>query len=117
MTFAEWKASRPVRAMFAKLDLTDILDAAMSWRSLRVQIVEFNDCDEGNFVTIARDCDGVASSGERILLHAICYVVDFAWLADELSGTDKIGGWTWRNMDRASGEHRRCVAACIGADI
>jgi hypothetical protein len=23
----------------------------------------------------------------------------------------------WRNMDRASGEHRRCVAACIGAEI
>jgi hypothetical protein len=103
--------------MFRKLDLTDILDAATSWRSLRALIVDFNDPDEGHFVDRARDCDGVASSGERILLHAICYVTDFAWLADELAGTDKTGGTAWRNMDRASGEHRRCVAACIGAEI
>jgi hypothetical protein len=117
MTFTEWKASRPVRAMFAKLDLTDILDTATSWRSLRALIVDFNDCDKGNFVARARDCDGVASSGERVLLHAILYVTDFAGLADEL-GTDNGGkSRVWQNMDRASGEHRRCVAACIGAEI
>jgi hypothetical protein len=115
MTFAEWKASRPVQAMFDKLALFDILDAATSWRSLRALIVDFNGCDQGNFVALVRDCG--CSSGERILLHAICYVTDFAWLADELSGTDKTGGMTWRNMDRASGEHRRCVAVCIGAEI
>jgi hypothetical protein len=112
VTFPEWKASRPVRAMFRKLGLSDILDAALSWRALRALIVRFNDPDKGHFVTLVRDCDGVASSGERILLHAICYVVDFAWLADELAE-----GKAWRNMDRASGEHQRCVAACIGAEI
>jgi hypothetical protein len=119
MTFAEWKVSRPARDMFRKLDLADILDAATSWRSLRALIVDFNDCDKGNFVALVRDCG--CSSGERILLHAICYVTDFAWLADELAGIDKVNGkprgMAWRNMDRASGEHRRCVAACIGAEI
>jgi hypothetical protein len=120
MPFAEFKASRPARDMFDKMGLLDCLETATSWRSLRFLVVEFNGADEGNFVALARDCNGVASSGERILLHAILYVTDFAWLADELAGADeadgKPRGKTWRNMDRASGEHRRCVAACIGAE-
>jgi hypothetical protein len=120
MTFDEWKNARPVRDMFRKLDLTDYLEPAQSWRSLRLLIVEFNDGNNGNFVEFVRDCNGAASSGERILLHAICYVCDFAWLADELSGTANVDGKpfgaAWRNMDRANGEHRRCVAACIGAE-
>jgi hypothetical protein len=119
MTFAEWQASRPAREMFRKLGLLDYLEEAASWRSLRRLIVDFNDNSDGKFpfVDLARRCDGVASSGERILLHAILYVTDFAWLADEL-GTDNGGkSRVWQNMDRASGEHRRCVAACIGAEI
>jgi hypothetical protein len=125
MTFNEFKASDPARSMFRKMGLLEYLESATSWRMLRALIVDFNGCDAGRFVTLARDCDGVASSGERILLHAICYVVDFAWLADELAGvsrheqrdgTEIVAGKAWRNMDRASGEHRRCVAACIGAE-
>ena len=117
MTFPEWQTSRPVRDMFAKLGLHDYLASAASWRMLRALIVDFNDGDKGNFVQLARVCDGVTSSGERVLLHAILYVTDFAWLADELAGVDKKGiGMAWRDMDRASGEHRRCVAACIGAE-
>ena len=112
MTFAEFKAGAPARAMFRKMGLQEYLEAAQSWRSLRKLIVHFNDAEEGNFAALARDCDGVASSGERVLLHAILYVTDFAWLADELAE-----GKAWRNMDRASGEHRRAVAACIGAEV
>ena len=52
---------------------------------LRALIVGFNGADESNFVVLARQCDGVASSGERVLLHAILYVTDFASLADELA--------------------------------
>jgi hypothetical protein len=111
MTFLEFKASAPARAMFRKMGLLEYLDDASSWRELRALIVQFNDCDKGNFVDIAKACDGVASSGERVLLHAILYVTDFAWLADELAE-----GKAWRNMDRASGDHRRAVAACIGAE-
>jgi hypothetical protein len=110
MDFKRWKACDPVRSMFWKMDLLEQLEAANSWRSLRSVMVAFNGCDEGRFVALARDCDGVCSSGERVLLHAILYVTDFAWLADELAG-----GHAWRNMDRASGDHRLAVAACIGA--
>jgi hypothetical protein len=110
MTFTEFKAGQPAQAMFRKLGLTGYLEAANSWRALRAIIVEFNDCDKGNFVKLVRRCDGVASSGERILLHAICCVCDFAWLADELSA-----GEAWQRMDRASGEWCRAVAACIEA--
>lgn len=109
MDFAAFKAGQPAKAMFRKLGLSEYLDGAGSWRALRHLIVEFNG-DEGRFVAIVRDCDGVCSSGERILLHAICYATDFAWLADELSG-----GKAWRDMSRASGEHCRAVAACIAA--
>lgn len=112
MDFAAFKASRPATAMFAKMGLLDILEGATSWRALRTLIVHFNDCDKGNFVALARECNGVASSGERILLHAILYVTDFAWLADELGGSK-----VWQNMDRVGGDWRRAVAACIAAEV
>lgn len=112
MNFREFKMSQPAISMFRKLGLLPYLAGAESWRSLRELIVHYNDCDKGLFVDAVRQCDGVCSSGERILLHAICYVTDFAWLADELGG-DKV----WRNMDRASGEFKRCIAACVGAEV
>lgn len=117
MTFAEFQASQPARDIFRKMGLLEYLESAHGWRSLRSAIVELNDNkDRGKLVALARDCDGVASSGERVLLHAVLYVTDFAWLADEL-GTDSKGrSRVWANMDRASGEHRRCVAACVGAE-
>jgi len=81
-------------------------------RSSGPRIVEYNDCDEGRFVKAARRYDSVCSSGERVLLHAILYVTDFAWLADELDE-----GRTWRRMDNSSGEHRQAIVACIAAAI
>lgn len=116
MTFQEWQKAAPVREMFNRMGLANYLDSAQSWGTLRRLIVDFNDCDKGNFVKVARKLDGVASSGERILLHAVCYVCDFAWLADEF-GTAKKESMVWRNMDRASGEHQKCVAACISAVV
>jgi hypothetical protein len=80
---------------------------------LRSLIVDFNDNKKrGAFVESARLVDGVASSGERVLLHAILYVTDFAWLADELGA-----GCVWRHMNRTDGDWRRAVAACIGAEL
>lgn len=110
--FASFKASEPAQAMFRKLGLSDYLDAAQSWRALRSLIVNFNGCDHGHFVKLVRQCDGVSSSGERVLLHAICYVTDFAWLADELTGE-----CAWQQMNRASGEWLKAVAACVGAEV
>jgi hypothetical protein len=108
LTFAEFKAGEPAQAMFRKLRLEQYLDAATSWRSLRRLIVKYNDPDVGHFVEAARKCDGIASSGERVLLHAILYVTDFAWLADEL--TD---GRAWFRMDSVSDEWRDAVVACV----
>lgn len=110
MTFAEFQAGAPARAIFMKLGLIEILEVADSWKLLRKLIVDYNGADEGRFVALVRNCDAVASSGERVMLHAICYAVDFAWLADELDTSD-----TWRRMDRAAGDWCRAVAACIEA--
>lgn len=110
ISFAAFQASAPARSMFDKLDLLDYLEQATSWRALRAMIVHFNDPDVGRFVKLVRQCDGVCSSGERILLHAIATVCDFAWLADKLSH-----GRSWQDMGRASGAHLRAVAACIAA--
>jgi hypothetical protein len=112
LSFVAFKAGQPARAMFRKLGLSEYLNAAQSWRQLRAMTVDFNGCDEGRFVALARDCDGTASSGERVLLHAILYVTDFAWLADELTG-----GKAWQRMDSAGGEWRQAVAACVAAEV
>jgi hypothetical protein len=112
LSFAAFKAGQPARAIFRAMGLSEYLEGANNWRSLRALIVDYNDCDKGLFVDSARRYDGVCSSGERVLLHAILYVTDFAWLADELTG-----GKAWQRMDRAGGEWRAAVAACIGAEV
>jgi len=110
MDFEGFKSGQAARAMFRKLGLSEYLESAASWRELRTLIINFNGRDEGNFVALARQCDGVASSGERVLLHAILFVTDFAWLADELTE-----GKAWQRMDSASDDWRSAVAACVGA--
>lgn len=110
--FATFQSSQPAQDMFRMLGFEEFLTAAGSWRMLRSLIVDFNDNKErGAFVKAARHIDGVASSGERVLLHAILYVTDFAWLADELGA-----GEVWQDMNRVGGDYRRAVAACIGAE-
>lgn len=119
MTFEQWKNADPVRSRFRALRLSRTLEASNSWAELRDHVIDFNDAahDNGYFVERVRTSAGVCSSGERILLKAIAYVCDFAWLADELDEAEDGPGWSWRHMDKASGEHRACVAACIGAPI
>jgi hypothetical protein len=108
MNFASFKASQPAQALFRKMGLTQYLEAADSWRALHTLIVDYNDCDKGRFVAAARRCAAVCSSGEQVLLHAVLYATDFAWLADELDD-----GHTWRRMHDVGGSHRQAVAACI----
>lgn len=111
MDFATFKKG-PAKSIFRAMSLSEYLEAANSFRALRTLIVNYNDPDEGHFVKAARHYDGVCSSGERVLLHAILYATDFAWLADELDD-----GRSWRQFDRVSGDHRRAVAACVGAEF
>jgi hypothetical protein len=108
MDFEEFKVSEPATELFRSLRLSEHLESALDWDDLRERIVRFNGRDEGNFVQIARRRDAVCSSGERVLLHAVLYVTDFAWLADELAE-----GHVWRIMDDAHDEYRAAVAACI----
>lgn len=110
MNFRTFKSGQPGREMFRGLGIADLLAAAESWDGLRSLVVAFNDQDKGHFVDAVRRRDGTASSGERVLLHAICFACDFAWLADELSN-----GKAWQRMDSPSGAWRQAVAACIAA--
>lgn len=111
LDFAWFQQSRPARSVFRGMGLEEYLNQATSWPVLRGLIISYNEPDKGLFVEAARHYDGVCSSGERVLLHAILYVTDFAWLADELDG-----GRTWYRMDSVSGEWRKAVAACIAAE-
>jgi hypothetical protein len=108
MNFASFKIGKPAGVMFRKLELEEFLESAQSWRSLQALIVHYNSYNKGDFVALARRCDGAASSGERVLLHAILYATDFAWLADELTA-----GRAWQRMNNADEEWRQAVAACI----
>jgi hypothetical protein len=115
MDFAEFQKSSPARSMFRRLGFIEYLDAANSFRMLRSLIVDYNDNKErGAFVDAAKRADGTCSSGERILLHAILYLTDFAWLADELDKEAERG--TWQSFNRVSGDHRRAVVACIAVE-
>ena len=59
-------------------------------------------------VTAAREIDGVASGGERALLHAILHAGDFDWLADELAA-----GKAWYRLASLSGAYALAAASCI----
>lgn len=59
-----------------------------------------------DLVDRARAFDGKASSGERVVLHAVLAASDFAWLADELSS-----GKTWGRIGFLDLPHRLAVAA------
>ena len=111
MEFSWFKSCHPTQTVFRAMGLGRHLDAAGSWNELRSIVVEYNDNDSG-FVDAARRYDGMCSSGERVLLHAILYVTDFAWLADELDD-----GRTWRRMANVSGIYRQAVMACLNAEL
>lgn len=82
------------------------IDKCTTWQAFTATMVLSN--RRGVLVDAARHLDGVASSGERAVLHAMLAAADFAWLADELSD-----GHTWRRLDHVYGDHRLAVAACL----
>ena len=108
MDFRSFKECLPVRQMSDAMNIGELLRAAQSWDHLRRAVVRQNDERDGQYVEAARRHAGECSSGERVLLHALLYATDFAWLADELDD-----GRTWRRFGNASGDHREAVIACM----
>jgi hypothetical protein len=106
MTFTEFKRG-PALSIFERMGLQAVLKKSRTWRDLRR--VLFDDGDK--FIAAVRTCNRNASSGERVLLHAILYATGFGWFADKLTM-----GRAWRRMDEVRGDLRRSVAACIAAE-
>jgi hypothetical protein len=52
-----------------------------------------------------------ASTGERAVLLACLWAVDYAWLADELMSKD--GRGIWRALDGSDDAHRQAIAAAL----
>lgn len=79
-----------------------------TWSEFTAAMVHFNDKTDGGLIEAARRLDGVGSTGERALLHAVLSAADFSRLADELSG-----GTVWLRLDYVFGDHRMALAACV----
>jgi hypothetical protein len=112
--FETFKKNNAAREIFGRLDVLELLDDAGSWEDLRFLVVRYNDRQtDCAFVRRARELDGVASSGERVLLHAILSATDFAWLADEMDTAPNHDCWVWRRFDVLSGSWRHALMCCI----
>lgn len=103
-TFNDFKRG-PGREICQRLGLR--IDACLSWSDFTLAAIHFNN-PTGALVDRARELDGVASSGERVLLHAVLHAADFDCLADALAD-----GQAWKRMGLVSGPHRDAVLACI----
>lgn len=114
MDFETFKASEPAQSMFRRLGMAEILEQSETWRELQRNVVDFNDYTGGNghFVDRVQKAAGKMSSGERVLLNAICHATDFSWLANKLDTKDR-KSVAWTRMDFVSGTYRQAVAACI----
>jgi hypothetical protein len=79
-----------------------------SWDSLASYADEYDIRTEGAFTAAARKLQGVASTGERALLHAVLAACNFTDLADELAR-----GQTWGMMLRIDPDYRLAVATVM----
>ena len=96
----------PAAALCRQLGID--LGACTGWDDFTATLVAHNNATDGGVVTAARGIDGVASAGERALLHAILHAGDFDWLADELAA-----GKAWYRLSSLSGAHALAAAACL----
>lgn len=87
----------------------DLLASCASWDELTSLAVSHNDHTDGGLWHAGERLDGVLSTGERAVLHALLAALDFSRLADQLAGEPG----TWRLLDFTHGTHAEAVAACI----
>lgn len=79
-----------------------------TWSEFTAEAVRFNFQTDGGLVDAARRRAGVCSSGELPLLCAFLAAADFAWLADELTGTE-----AWSRFGIPDTAYRQAIAAAI----
>lgn len=79
-----------------------------TWNEYTGAMIEYNNRPFGRMVEAAMRLNGVASSGERAVLHAVLAAGNFSAQADELSG-----GNTWDRMDGLGDKARESIAAAI----
>jgi hypothetical protein len=94
MNFTEFK-NGPAASVFAGLgkEWADLLQGTGCFEDLRRAVVIRKAKDTGLFVTAVRRYAGTCSSGEFRLLLAVCTLVDFGHLADDLEG-----GKAWQEV-------------------
>ena len=105
LTFADFRdgfGGRVCRAI--GLDISGV----SAWSEYTEMLVSTNNGSGGGLLDKMRSYDGVASSGERAVLHAAMAAGDFASQADELAG---IGFWD--RTDRLGTEVRVAIAAAV----
>jgi hypothetical protein len=110
MNFTEFKRG-PAGSVFAGLgkEWADLLQSTGCFEDLRRAVVVRNAKDIGLFVTVVRRYAETCSSGEFRLLLAICTLVDFGHLADDLAD-----GKAWQDLVTGCDRRfRAAIAACV----
>lgn len=95
------------------LDITDIQD----WGTFRAVMLDHRQ-DLGGaaaFVARVQRRYGTGSTGERALLLAVLFAIDYRWLADELARES--GRSFLEDMENTSGEWARAAAACLAVGV
>ncbi len=101
----------PASGIFAGLGegWADVPKLNESFEGLRWSVVNRNDRDHGSFVKAARSYSSTCSSGELRLLLAVCTMLDFAHVADDLAG-----GRAWQDITIGCDlRYRAAIAACV----
>jgi hypothetical protein len=110
MNFTEFK-NGPAGSVLAGLgkEWADLLQSTGCFEDFRHAVVIRNAKDIGLFVTAVRRYAGICSSGEFRLLLAICTLVDFGHLADDLAD-----GKAWQDLVMGCDRRfRAAIAACM----
>ena len=102
-TFADFKAG-PGADIIGMFGIP--VDQCVNWDHLKETFVCAN--DDGALTAKARRLNGVLSSRQRIVLHAVLHACDYDWLADEFAH-----GRSWDEFSSLGGQHLEAVLACI----
>ena len=75
MDFAAFKSGGPAQSVFRRMNLSELLEAASSWRELRTLVVAHNDRHEGRFVDARANMTGCAVLAKRSCFTPSCMLL------------------------------------------